>query len=109
MPTKDPDEILDYSVDWDRTSPDGINPGAAGTGRLADGETILASEWEVELKTGDASPLELAATPASKTDTTTTIWLRHGSVPNRYEVTNHITTSQGRALDKSFNIQIREK
>lgn len=109
MPTKDPDEILDYSVDWDRTSPDGINPGAAGTGRLADGETILTSEWDVELKDDDLSPLEEADTPPSKTTTSTTIWLRHGSVPNRYEVTNHITTSQGRALDKSFDIKIREK
>lgn len=110
MPTKDPAEVLDYPIDWDRSvGPDGVTPGPPGTGWLSAGETISTSTWSIETKVGDTSPLVQAPTAPSKTSTTTTIWLQGGSVPNRYEVTNHITTSQGRTTEQSFSIKIREK
>lgn len=103
--TKDPAEVLDYSRDWDRSREDA----AAGTGWLAAAETISASTWAIETKTGDTTPL-IQTTPApSIAGGKTTVWLSGGTAGLSYRVTNHITTSQGRQGERSFVLEIKEK
>ena len=90
MPTKDPQAVLDYSVDW--------------TPWLAEGETIDASTWTVPAGvTQEASPAPSVA--GGKT----TVWLSGGTAGKAYTVTNHITTSQGRQDDRSFRLEVRDR
>jgi hypothetical protein len=99
MPVKDPAEVLDYSVDWDRSS----ETASAGTGWLASGETITASTWTVP--TGITQTTPAPSVVAGKT----TIWLTGGTTGTRYTITNHITTSQGRQGERSMLIQVRDR
>jgi len=84
--TKDPNAVLDYSIDWPRW--------------LA-GDQIAASEWIV------ASGLTKMA--ESKTATSTTVWLSGGTAGQSYIVTNRITTAAGRTEDRSFTIRVEER
>lgn len=85
-PEKDPDEVLDYQIDW--------------SARLA-GDTITGSEWIVaEGITRDSD---------SHTSSATTIWLSGGTVGDRYDMTNRITTAGGRVMDQSVRLKIKEK
>lgn len=105
MASKDPSEVLDYAVDWNRST----IGGADGTGWLAAAETITTSTWAIETKTGDAAPL-IQTTPApTNVAGKTTIWLSGGTTGLRYKVTNHVTTSQGRQGERTFALDIREK
>ena len=84
--TKDPNAVLDYSIDWTRW--------------LA-GDQIAASEWMV--------PSGLTNMADSKTATSATAWLSGGTVGQSYTVTNRITTAAGRTEDRSFTIRIEER
>lgn len=85
-PFKDPDEVLDYQIDW--------------TTRL-DGDTIATSTWIVaDGITKDSD---------SNTTTATTIWLSGGTIGDRYELTNRITTAGGRTMDQTVRIKIKAK
>lgn len=83
---KDPDAVLDYSVDWSRW--------------LA-GDELATSEWIV------AADL----TKASETNSPTkaTVWLSGGAAGLSYSVTNRITTTGGRTEDRSFTIRVEER
>jgi len=83
---KDPDAVLDYSVDWTRW--------------LA-GDEITTSEWIV------GSGL----TKASETNSPTkaTVWILGGAAGQSYSVTNRITTTGGRTEDRSFLIKVEER
>jgi hypothetical protein len=82
--TKDPNALLDYTIDW--------------TDWL-DGDTIASSSW-----TPDAG---LTATAPSHTTTAATTWLSGGTVGATYRVTNRITTAAGRTDDRSLYITIK--
>jgi hypothetical protein len=84
--TKDPNAVLDYSIDWTRW--------------LA-GDQIATSEWII--------PSGLTKMADSKTSTSATVWLSGGSVGQSYTVTNRITTAAGRTEDRSFTIRIEER
>ena len=84
---KDPDAVLDYSVDWSKW--------------LA-GDQIGTSAWSV-------SDLALEATDESNTTTRTTVWLSGGTVGQSYTVTNCITTSGGRTDERSFITQVQDR
>lgn len=87
--TKDPNAVLDYTVDW--------------TDWLSGGEKIATSTWVV--------PAGITQDSVSKTLTTTTIWFSGGTVGSTYRITNRIVTDAGtpRTDDRSFNIQIFER
>src|SRR6187200_923242 len=96
-PSKDPDERLDYSIDWAGTEAD--------PGRLyGSADTIVASEWVVP----DGLTEDLVD-PPSFTDTTTTIWLTDGVLGTKYQVENRITTAEGRIMDQSVYLTIKTK
>lgn len=84
--TKDPNAVLDYSIDWTRW--------------LA-GDQIAASEWIV--------PSGLTKMADSKTSTSATVWLSGGTASQSYIVTNRITTAAGRTEDRSFTIRVEER
>ena len=83
---KDPNEVLDYSIDW--------------TGPLA-GDTIATSTWTV--------PAGLTSGADSKTDTRTTVWLSGGTENASYELLNRITTAGGRTRDLTCVLKIKTK
>lgn len=85
-PYKDPDEVLDYQLDW--------------MARLA-GDTIASSTWIV--------PNGITKNSDSKTETTTTIWLSGGTIGASLSITNRIETAGGRTMDQSVSLKIKEK
>ena len=86
--TKDPDAILDYSVDWFLW--------------LA-GDQISSSEWI----------LEEGATIEKITDTfatsKTVVWLGGGDKGITYLVTNRIVTAGGRTDDRTISVQVEDR
>jgi len=85
--TKDPDAILDYSIEWSKW--------------LA-GDQIQTSTWSV-------SDPSIETANASNTTTRTTVWLSEGVPGQPYTVTNRITTSGGRTDERSFTIQVQNR
>jgi hypothetical protein len=87
-PDKDPDDILDYEIDW-----------TAWLGGLS-ADTILTSTWIV--------PSGLTMNSSSNTDTTAKLWLSDGTDGETYLITNRITTSVGRTKDQTVKLRVRE-
>lgn len=84
--TKDPDAVLDYTFDW--------------TQWLA-GDTISNSTWNV--------PAGLTSTGSASTATSATVWLSGGTAGLSYEVSNRITTANGRTDDRSIIIKVEQR
>ena len=82
---KDPDEVLDYTIDWAAAIPS---------------DTIASSTWVVPAGITQASP------SPSYTTTATTIWLSGGTAGTVYDVVNRITTSGGRTLERALQIRV---
>jgi len=83
---KDPDARLDYVIDWSKWLGD---------------DTIVDSEWIV--------PDGLVLDDESFTTSKTVVWLTGGTAKTRYEVTNRITTSDGRIDDRTILIYVIER
>ena len=83
---KDPDSVLDYTVNWLT---------------WLDGDTISASTWTV--------PSGLTKDSDTFGDSTTTVWLSGGTVGKEYSIVNHITTAAGREEDQTLIIVCKEK
>jgi hypothetical protein len=83
-PTKDPDAILDYQVDWSS---------------WLGSDVISSSTWIV--------PADLTKVSEDKTNTTATIWLSGGVEPKTYEITNRIVTLAGRQNDRTVQLPCR--
>lgn len=93
---KDPEAVLDYGWDW--AAPD------RGRIWLADGDSITESTWTIE---GPDDDLEVVTD--THDDTTTTIWLRGGTLGKAYKATNHVTTADGRKDDRTLRITITSR
>ena len=87
FPNKDPDEVLDYVLDWSL--------------RLGS-DSIITSSWVVD------NP-GLVINSNSYVPTNTTIWLSAGVVNVSYLLTNHVVTQGGRTMEQSVKIKIKEK
>lgn len=86
FPDKDPNEVLDYVVNW-----------AARLGV----DTISTSSWTV--------PAGITLDSNSKTDTTTTAWLSGGTTGETYALLNRIVTVGGRTMDQTINLTMADK
>ena len=82
---KDPDDVLDYTVDW-------------STWLGAD--TIVSATWAV--------PAGITQDSVAATTTTTTIWLSGGTSGTNYTIGVRIVTTDGRTKDESFTIRMRQ-
>jgi hypothetical protein len=85
-PTKDPDEILDYQLDW--------------SARILN-DTIKSSVWEV--------PEGLTKRSDAFSVAVTTVWLAGGTDAQTYVVLNRIVTDGGRTMDQSVKLKIQDK
>lgn len=91
-PSKDPDEVLDYQLDWaDPTSP-----------RLETSEQLLTSEWTVAQ--GDVVINSSSFTAGGLS----TVWLSGGTDNTKCELLNRVTTSMGRTYDETVALRIRD-
>ena len=88
-PTKDTDEVLDYTVDW--------------TDRLA-GDIISTSIFYI-----DGSPDDLIEMFDTFDDSTTTIWVSGGTDGITYNVLNRITTTGGRTYDQTVRLKCKPR
>lgn len=87
---KDPNEVLDYQVDWqDATTP-----------TLETGETISTSVFTVVSGT-------VTIDSQSNTTTVATVWLSGGTDGEDCQLLNRVTTSAGRTYDQTVSIRIR--
>lgn len=80
---KDPHSVLDYQVNW---------------ATWLDGDTIVASTWDVTAG--------LTNEDDSNTTATATVWLSGGQANTYYTVINHITTAAGREEDAQINFTV---
>lgn len=86
-PPKDPDEVLDYQIDW--------------TKRL-DGDTILTSTFIIDTGT-------VVIDSDSNTTTVTTVFLSGGTIGDTDIITNRVTTAGLRTMDQSVKLKIKAK
>lgn len=98
-PPKDPNEVLDYDIDWSSRllSADEI---AAGTTTPAD--TIATSTFTLP---GGS----LVANSSLYTSTRTKVWLSGGDEGASYDVLNRITTAGGRTMDQTVKLKVKSK
>ena len=89
---KDPDAVLDYSIDW-------------GAEYLADGELLAASEWSV---TPDL-PGGIAVVGSDFDATTSTVRAAGGVAGQLYVLANRVTTAVGRIDDRSIVIRVEKR
>lgn len=87
-PQKDPNEVLDYRVDW--------------TARLESGETLTVSN--VFVASGSVVINSQAYVGA-----VITVWISGGVESSQNVLTSRITTNQGRTYDESVRLRVRTK
>lgn len=83
---KDPDEVLDFPIDW-------------ATNVLDEGDELDSSIWVV--------PAGITKDSDSNTTGTTTIWLSGGTLKQKYTIVNRVTTTRGRTYDQSATLTIK--
>lgn len=88
-PSKDPDEVLDYTHDW--------------TARL-DGDQIQTAE--VIFETTTTVTLER---PTSFVGSIQTVWLEGGTANESLKMTLRITTVDGRVFDEGIKLKIKPR
>lgn len=101
-PNKDPDEVLDYSIDWSR---------------FLGNATILNYTWFVDDAEGvktqlsDSGPLVNGIQLVSSTSTSTVTTAHFGSgVDNRqYKITCQIADTNGLVVERSVRLRVRNK
>jgi hypothetical protein len=87
FPPKDPDDVLDYVVDW--------------SSWLPEGDTIISSTWLLE------AGAEIEQEDDSNTTDSATIWVSGGVNGKMYALTNRIATAQGRQKDRTVYLQVQ--
>jgi len=88
-PDKDPNETLDYRLNW--------------RARFPAGDSIVTSTWS------DPTTSTLVKDASTYTTYTTTLWLSAGAAGETETFTNTIVTAQGRTLEQSVSITLVEK
>tara|TARA_R110001606_G_scaffold167301_1_gene311714 strand:- start:3194 stop:3514 length:321 start_codon:yes stop_codon:yes gene_type:complete len=101
-PNKDPDETLDYSMDWSRF--------------LGDSITITAVLWSVDASDGTKTSIAGGATvngiqnvSQSHTNTVATINLGLGTNNTEYKFYCRITDSSGSQGERVVKLRIKER
>jgi len=102
-PNKDPDEILDYSMDWSR---------------YLSGATISSATWYVNdssgtktllSPTGTVNTLRSTAQTISSDNKTATVYLADGTNNVQYLIYCQITDSSGNTAERTVKMKVREK
>lgn len=85
---KDPNEVLDYDIDW--------------SARLDTGDAIATSTWTVT-----AGALVIGSNSFSSK--ATKVWLSAGTADLTYYLTNRITTTGGRTMDQTVKLRVKQR
>ena len=100
-PDKDPDETIDYSVDWSRFIPN---------------DTLSASTWFVQDAAGAKEQVSnaevvdgLQFVQSTISGKTATARFALGTNNKQYKVTCQITTGDGLVFERSIFLKIKEK
>lgn len=94
-PSKDPEDVLDYDIDYSVVLAAQFPDFAA--------DTITSSSWT--LVNGDVT---LGAELVSPTGLVTKIWLSGGTIDVLQEVRNDIVSAQGRVVQQTVYLNIAE-
>jgi len=101
-PNKDPDETLDYSIDWSRF--------------LGSGVTLSSVEWYVDNADGDKTLIANGATintiqnvSQTNTDTVATINIGSGTANVEYKFYCRITDSSGSQAERVVKLRVKER
>lgn len=101
-PNKDPDEILDYSVDWSRFLGQGVN--------------ISSVEWYVDNESGEKTLLEegqvvngIQNVSETRTSAVATINLGLGTNNKEYKFHCRITDTTGSTAERTIKLRIRNR
>lgn len=101
-PNKDPDEQLDYSVDWSRF--------------LGNSVTIASVQWYVDNSLGVKTAINAGETvngiqniSQTSTNTVATINLGSGTVNTDYKFYCRITDSSGSQAERVIKLRIKER
>jgi hypothetical protein len=102
-PFKDPDEILDFDIDW--------------TQRLFSEEELALFNAGRDIDPDDAIATSVFSLPAgwpvaissSYTGTATKVWLSGVAEYQTYLIRNRITTVSGRTMDQTARLKVRSK
>jgi hypothetical protein len=85
--TKDPDAVLDYSIDWSTW--------------LQTGDEIASATWTV--------PTGIVLDSQDESTTRTVAWLSSGTAGVNYDLGCLITTTSGRLDERTITIKVRER
>lgn len=84
---KDPSAVLDYRIDWAEWLPD--------DDKIVNATFIVSDD-------------DIVVEDVLYTDSSATVWLSGGVAGQRYTVTNHIVTEDGREDDRSIIIVCKD-
>lgn len=101
-PNKDPDETLDYSIDWSRF--------------LGSGITITSVEWFVDNASGVKTAINAGETvntiqnvSQTSTDTVATINIGSGTNNVEYKFYCRVTDSSGSQAERVVKLRVKER
>ena len=102
-PNKDPDELLDYSVDWSRFLGTGTISSVVWYVNNASGvKTILTA-------TGTVNNLRSVSQTISSNNQVATIYLADGTNNVQYTIFCQISDNTGNIAERSIKLKVREK
>jgi len=109
-PVKDPSDVLDYKTDFANTTNSGNIEDFLDSGELIASVDVIAPVG-INLHDGitEYDGVTKLAPQATDTDTSVTFWLSGGTHTKNYLVTVHITTTDGRTVERSRIIQVRQQ
>lgn len=108
-PFKDPDEVLDYDLDWTRRLYDADELAAAQAQEDAGQPVTIVPADIIATSTFTLPTGTLVAASTENSTTATKVWLTGGDEGESYVITNEITTAGGRTMDQSVKIKVKSK
>lgn len=84
--TKDPNAVLDYTLDWTK---------------WLDGDTLSSATFTV--------PNGVTKDDESNDTTTATVWVSGGTAGTSYVIRCRVTTAAGRTEDRSFTLLVDDR
>jgi hypothetical protein len=111
-PFKDPDEVLDYDIDWTRRLYSADEAKAAQAQDDAGQEVTIVPADTISGSTftlPEGTLAKATGKDSTFTNTSTTVWLQGGDEGTTYLITNEITTAGGRIMDQSVRLKVKSK
>jgi hypothetical protein len=107
-PNKDPDEVLDYDIDWTWRLYSKAELALAQAQQDA-GQAVTIVPADTIATSTFTLPTGITANSSSNTTTATKVWLSGGAEGQSYPIVNEILTAGGRRMDQTVKIKIKSK